>query len=53
MLSAIVGPLAAAQIPVWVAASYDGDLVLVPADQLDQAIDALGRAGHRVTTPKS
>ena len=30
MLSAIVAPLAAGGVPVWVVSSYDGDLVLVP-----------------------
>lgn len=49
MLSAIVVPLAASEIPVWTAASYDGDLVLVPAARRDQAVDTLRRAGHQVT----
>jgi hypothetical protein len=35
-------------VPVWVAASFDGDIVLIPADQLDEASDLLRRAGHRV-----
>ena len=48
MLSAIVAPLAAGEIPVWTAASYDGDVVLVPAKRLDEAVDVLRRAGHRV-----
>ena len=48
MLSAIVTPLAAAGVPVWVASAYDGDLVLVPADRLDEAIEALRSAGHQV-----
>jgi hypothetical protein len=50
MLSAVVAPLAAAAVPVWTAASYDGDVVLVPADRLEHALDALRRAGHHVTT---
>jgi hypothetical protein len=48
MLSAIVAPLAAGQLPVWTAASYDGDLVLVPAGRLEEAVDVLRRAGHQV-----
>lgn len=48
MLAAIVAPLAAGTVPVWVAASYDGDLVLVPTDRLDEASELLRRAGHRV-----
>jgi hypothetical protein len=49
MLSAIVAPLAAGELPVWTAASYDGDLVLVPASRLKEAVDVLRRAGHQVT----
>jgi hypothetical protein len=30
MLAAIVAPLAAGDVPVWVAASFDGDIVLIP-----------------------
>jgi hypothetical protein len=48
MLSAIVAPLAAAGVPVWVASSFDGDLVLVPADRLDEASGVLQAAGHQV-----
>ena len=48
MLSAIVAPLAGAELPVWTAASYDGDLVLVPAGRLEEAVDVLRRAGHHV-----
>lgn len=48
MLAAIVAPLAAGTVPVWVAASFDGDLVLIPADQVDEATELLRRAGHRV-----
>jgi hypothetical protein len=49
MLSAIVAPLAAGELPVWTAASYDGDLILVPAGRLEEAVDVLRRAGHQVT----
>ena len=48
MLAAIVAPLAAGNVPVWVAASFDGDIVLIPVDQLDEASQLLRRAGHRV-----
>ncbi|MCX5265775.1 ACT domain-containing protein [Streptomyces sp. NBC_00199] len=48
MLGAIVAPLAASELPVWTAASYDGDLVLVPAGRLEEAVDMLRRAGHQV-----
>ena len=49
MLAAIVAPLAAGGVPVWVAASFDGDIVLIPADQVDASFELLRRAGHRVT----
>jgi len=48
MLGAIVAPLAAGELPVWVASSFDGDLVLVPAGRIDEAIGVLRDAGHRV-----
>ena len=48
MLSAVVAPLAAGGLPVWTAANYDGDVVLVPADRLDEAVAMLRRAGHHV-----
>jgi hypothetical protein len=48
MLSAIVEPLAAGELPVWVASTFDGDLVLVPACRLSEAIDMLRRAGHHI-----
>ena len=48
MLAAVVSPLAAGNVPVWVAASFDGDIVLVPADQANAAFELLRRVGHRV-----
>jgi hypothetical protein len=48
MLSAIVAPLATAGVPVWVVSSYDGDLVFVPADRLDDASEVLQAADHQV-----
>jgi len=48
MLAAIVAPLAAGSVPVWVAASFDGDIVLVPHAQVDEASGLLRRAGHRL-----
>jgi hypothetical protein len=43
-----VAPLAAGELPVWVASSFDGDLILVPAGRLDEAIDVLRQAGHQI-----
>jgi hypothetical protein len=48
MLSAIVAPLGAAGVPVWVASGFDGDLILVPTDRLDEASEVLRAAGHQV-----
>jgi hypothetical protein len=48
MLSAIVAPLAAGGVSVWVVSGYDGDLVFVPADRLDEACAVLQSAGHQV-----
>jgi hypothetical protein len=48
MLAAIVGPLAAGGVPVWTAASYDGDIVLVPQNRFDDARTLLRDAGHTV-----
>jgi hypothetical protein len=50
MLAAIVAPLAAGDVPVWVAASFDGDIVLIPVDRVDEASELLRRVGHRVTS---
>jgi hypothetical protein len=48
MLHAIVEPLAAGELPVMVASTFHADLVLVPADRLEEAIAVLRDAGHRV-----
>jgi uncharacterized protein len=48
MCAAIVAPLAAGDVPIWVAASFDGDLVLVPVDRIGVATDLLQGAGHHV-----
>ncbi|GAA0600805.1 ACT domain-containing protein [Actinomadura livida] len=44
----IVGPLAEAGIPLFVASTYHADLVLVPDHRLKEAADVLRDAGHRV-----
>jgi hypothetical protein len=49
MLAALVGPLAEAQIPVFVASTYHADLVLVPERKLDDATSALKAAGHEIS----
>lgn len=47
-LAAIVGPLAAAEIAVFVASTFHADLVLVPEHRLKEAAAALEEEGHRV-----
>lgn len=46
MLAAIVAPLAAGKVPVWVAASFDGDIVMIPGYRTDEAFELLRSAGH-------
>ncbi len=53
MFAAIVAPLAASKVPVWVAASFDGELILIPVDQVDEASELQRRAGHRVMAEHS
>ncbi|MFB0614390.1 ACT domain-containing protein [Streptomyces sp. AGS-58] len=48
MLAAVVGPLGAAGIPVFVTSTYHSDLVLVPTDRYDDAAGALRSAGHEI-----
>jgi hypothetical protein len=48
MLAALVSPLAAAGIPVFVASTFAADLVLVPAEHTPAALRALRAAGHQV-----
>ncbi|WP_235032412.1 ACT domain-containing protein [Actinacidiphila yanglinensis] len=51
MLVALVGPLAAAAVPVFVASTYHADVVLVPSPRKEEAISVLQRAGHEVGGP--
>ncbi|MEO5877290.1 MAG: ACT domain-containing protein [Streptosporangiaceae bacterium] len=50
MLAALLTPLAAAGIAVFVASTFHADLVLVPVHLKETAIDALTEAGHKVST---
>jgi hypothetical protein len=50
MLAAVVGPLADAAIPVFVASTFHADLVLVPEPRVKEAVAVLEEAGHRVDT---
>lgn len=48
MPAALLVPLAEAGVPVFVASTFDADLVFVPAARRDAAIGALRAAGHIV-----
>jgi hypothetical protein len=48
MLLAVIRPLSEAGLPVFVASTFDADLVLVPADRTDEAAALLAAAGHDV-----
>ncbi|MGW0478848.1 ACT domain-containing protein [Nonomuraea sp. NPDC003214] len=50
MLAAVVRPLAEAAVPVFVASTFDADLVLVPERSEREAVIALEEAGHHVET---
>lgn len=49
MLAALLAPLAEAGIPVMVASTHGGDVVLVPGERLQAAAAALRSTGHDVT----
>jgi hypothetical protein len=51
VFASIVGPLAGAGISIFPIATFDTDHVLVKAADLERAVVALERAGHRVTRP--
>jgi hypothetical protein len=48
VLSALAGPLARANVPIFPIATHDTDWILVPGAQLAAAVAALRRAGHDV-----
>ncbi|NNH75132.1 ACT domain-containing protein [Nocardia uniformis] len=47
-LAALIGPLADAAIPVFIASTYHADLVLVPDHRLADASATLRDAGYRI-----
>jgi hypothetical protein len=50
VLSALLAPLAEAGISIFTVSTYDTDYLLVRAADLDRAVAALRRAGHRVSS---
>jgi hypothetical protein len=49
VLASFVQPLAEAQIPVFAISTFDTDYVLIKREHLEQAMVALGAAGHEKT----
>ena len=49
ILHALTGPLAEAGVPILTVSTYDTDVLLVPAERLEDAIAALTDAGHELT----
>jgi hypothetical protein len=48
ILASVLAPLAAAKIGILATATFDTDYVLIKAEKLDEALPALGAAGHTV-----
>ncbi|MFJ3726495.1 ACT domain-containing protein [Streptomyces sp. NPDC090045] len=48
MLAMLLSPLAEGGVPVFVASTYNADLILVPRDRLEDAAGVLRATGHRV-----
>ena len=48
ILAAILAPLAAGGIPIFAFSTYDTDYIMVKAENLERAAEALRAAGHRV-----
>jgi hypothetical protein len=48
VLASLASPLAAAAVPIFALSTFDTDYLLVPGDQLETALSALGAAGHRL-----
>ena len=48
ILASLAGPLAEAEVPIFVVSTFDTDYLLVPGSQVTQAVTALTAAGHEV-----
>jgi uncharacterized protein len=48
VLASLAAPLAEAGVPIFVISTFDTDWLLIGSGQLDDAVAALERAGHRV-----
>ena len=50
VMASLASPLADAAVSMFAVSTYDTDYVLVRAGDVDRAVEALRRAGHRVFT---
>ena len=48
VVTSLVAPLSAAGCPVFVVSTFDGDILMVPSPQFEQARELLRKAGHTV-----
>ena len=48
VLASLTAPLAEAGVPIFALSTFDTDYLLVPGDDLETALSALGAAGHRL-----
>jgi hypothetical protein len=48
VLVSVAAPLAEAEVPIFAVSTYDTDYVLVREGRLEDAVEALVRAGHEV-----
>ncbi len=48
MLAVLLAPLARGGVPVFVALTYNADLILVPQDRLEDGAKILRAAGHHI-----
>jgi uncharacterized protein len=49
ILASLSGPLASSGVSIFVVSTYETDYLMVQERDLDRAVDALARAGHRVS----
>ncbi len=49
ILAGLSGPLASSGVSIFVVSTYETDYLMVQERDLERAVDALTRAGHRVT----
>lgn len=47
VLASFLQPLAEAKIPIFAVSTFDTDYVLIKREHLEQAMEALGAAGHQ------